>query len=152
MKTLRSRLTPLVAVPMLSIAAACSTSAEAALPAVTVYKTPTCGCCSAWVDHMRENGFEVRTIDRTDLTPVKREHDVPDALVSCHTAVIDGYAVEGHVPADVVRKLLQERPEIAGIAVPGMPMGSPGMEGPYAQPYEVYTFDASGPQEIFAVR
>jgi hypothetical protein len=117
---------------------------------VTVYKTPTCGCCTNWVEHLRDEGFAVETVDQPDLSPVKTEHGVPGALQSCHTAVVDGYVIEGHVPAEDIRKLLAERPAVTGIAVPGMPMGSPGMEGPYSDPYEVFTFDRTGPLEIFA--
>ncbi len=130
--------------------AACSTSEATAGPVVTVYKTPTCGCCTNWVEHLRDEGFAVETVDQPNLSPVKTEHGVPGALQSCHTAVVDGYVVEGHVPAADIRKLLAERPAVTGIAVPGMPMGSPGMEGSYSDPYEVFTFDRSGPLEIFA--
>lgn len=98
--------------------------------ALTVYKTPTCGCCGGWVAHMRRNGFAATVIEQADLTPVRRRLGVPDAVASCHTAVIDGYALEGHVPATDVLRLLAERPQAAGLAVPGMPLGSPGMEVP----------------------
>lgn len=152
MKILRNRLLALLAVPSLALAAACSKPAEASGPEITVYKTPTCGCCRSWVDHLEHEGFRVTTEDMADLSQIKEEHGVPDELVSCHTAVVDGYTVEGHVPADVIRKLLAERPQVTGIAVPGMPMGSPGMEGPFSEPYEVYTFEPTGPVDVFAVR
>jgi hypothetical protein len=119
---------------------------------VTVYKSPTCGCCTKWEDHLRENGFHVTSVQREDMNTIKQEHGIPQGLQSCHTALVNGYAVEGHVPADVIRKLLTERPRVKGIAVPGMPMGSPGMEGPHKDEYEVYTFDASGPKDVYAVR
>lgn len=119
---------------------------------VTVYKSPTCGCCTKWEEHLRENGFRVVSVPREDMDAIKREHGVPKGLQSCHTALVNGYAVEGHVPADVIRKLLTERPRVKGVAVPGMPMGSPGMEGPHKDAYEVYTFDASGPRDVYAVR
>jgi hypothetical protein len=119
---------------------------------VTVYKSPTCGCCTKWEDHLRENGFRVVSVQREDMNAIKQEHGIPQGLQSCHTALVNGYAVEGHVPADVIRKLLTERPRVKGIAVPGMPMGSPGMEGPHKDEYEVYTFDASGPKDVYAVR
>lgn len=112
---------------------------EADLPLVTVYKSPTCGCCSKWANHMEAGGFPVETVDVTDLGVVKAEHGVPARLGSCHTAVVDGYAVEGHVPAVDVKRLLAERPDAAGLAVPGMAIGSPGMETPGRRPdrYEV---------------
>lgn len=108
-----------------------SANAQTANPVVTVYKTPTCGCGTSWVEHRRENGFQVKTVDQPDLTPVKKQLGMPTALESCHMAVVDGYTVERHVPADVIRQLIAERPTVKGIAVPGMPVGSPGMEGPY---------------------
>lgn len=151
MKLLRTRLVVLAA-PILLTAAGCSGPAEASGPEITVYKTPTCGCCRNWVDHLREEGFRVTTEDMPDLTQVKHEHGVPEGLASCHTAVVDGYTVEGHVPADVIRRLLVERPAVTGIAVPGMPMGSPGMEGPFSQPYEIYTFTPEGPVDVYDVR
>jgi hypothetical protein len=119
---------------------------------VTVYKSPTCGCCTKWEEHLRQNGFRVVSVPREDMPAIKLEHGVPKGLQSCHTALVDGYAVEGHVPADVIRKLLTERPRVKGVAVPGMPMGSPGMEGPHKDQYEVYTFDVSGPRDVYAVR
>src|SRR5688500_15551403 len=97
---------------------------------IVVYKTPTCGCCGRWVDHMKANGFTATVKDTVDLAPIKKRLGVPPSMVSCHTTVVNGYVVEGHVPAEAVRKLLKERPAIVGIAAPGMPAGSPGMEGP----------------------
>lgn len=118
----------------------------------TVYKTPTCGCCKAWVDHLTASGFRVTTVDREDLTSVKAEHGVGDHLASCHTALIGGYVVEGHVPAADIKRLLAERPAVAGIAVPGMPVGSPGMEmpGAPADRYDVVSFDRAGATRVFA--
>jgi hypothetical protein len=133
------------------IAAGCSRPAEGA-PIVTVYKTPTCGCCTAWEDHLRESGFQVQSHSINDLRQVKAQQNVPQALGSCHTAVVEGYTVEGHVPADVIRRLIAERPAIDGIAVPGMPMGSPGMEGPYVERYEVFTFKDGEPVDVYEVR
>jgi hypothetical protein len=123
-------------------------------PAVTVYKTPTCGCCSKWITHLQQAGFVVTAHDRDDLTPIKRQHGVPRTLESCHTAVVGGYVVEGHVPADVIQRLLRERPAVAGIAVPGMPAGSPGMEYPGAppQPYSVMAFRAEGGWSVYERR
>jgi len=121
-------------------------------PLVEVFKTPTCGCCSQWVEHMRSNGFIVRTNDLADLSTIKKSRGVPDAVQSCHTAVVNGYVVEGHVPAADVHKMLKEKPAIAGIAVGGMPVGSPGMETPFvkAQPFDVMSFDKSGKTSVFA--
>lgn len=125
------------------------TGAEAAAEMV-VYRSPACGCCTAWVEHMREAGFQVRVEDRTDLAPVKAEMGVPADLSSCHTARVGGYVIEGHVPADDVRRLLAEEPDVKGLAVPGMPVGSPGMEGPNPEPYSVVAFDGEGGREVFA--
>ena len=136
--------------------AAASPSAAAAdgavLPVVDVYKDPTCGCCSKWVDHLEENGFTVRTTDTRDLAAFKASHGVPSEVRSCHTALVDGYVVEGHVPAADVRRLLDERPAVAGLGVPGMPVGSPGMEvpGTTAQPYDVMAFEKDGSTHVFA--
>jgi hypothetical protein len=121
-------------------------------PPITVYKSASCGCCEKWVRHLRENGFDVRTVNRNDLENIKAEHGVTETLAACHTGLIDGYVVEGHVPADVIRRLLRERPEVRGIAVPGMPVGSPGMEGPNSQPYSVLTFDADGNTAVYEAR
>lgn len=117
---------------------------------MVVYRSPTCGCCIRWVDHLREAGFRVRVEDRRDLAPVKAELGVPADLASCHTARIGGYVIEGHVPAEDVRRLLAERPDVKGLAVPGMPVGSPGMEGPDPEPYDVVAFDGEGGREVFA--
>lgn len=139
-----------------SLAASAITTASdpsgSALPVVDVYKTPSCGCCSKWVDHLREEGFEVRTTDMRDLTDFKASHGVPRQLESCHTALVAGYVLEGHVPGADVQRLLEERPAIAGLAVPGMPIGSPGMElpGSNAQPYDVIAFRNDGSTHVFA--
>ena len=104
--------------------------AAAAARPITVYRTATCGCCAKWVDHLKEHGFTptVHIVENTSVTPPGK--GLPDTLRSCHSATVDGYSVEGHVPGDVVLKLLKERPKVRGIAVPGMPAGSPGMEVP----------------------
>lgn len=125
-------------------------AADQELPTVLVYKTPTCGCCNGWVEHMRAAGFTVDARDVTDLMSVKRDAGVPVGASSCHTALVDGYFVEGHVPAEQVRELLAQRPEVAGIAVPGMPTGSPGMEGPNAAPYQVLSIGHDGSAQVFA--
>jgi len=119
---------------------------------IEVYKTSTCGCCSKWVDHLKASGFSVRTTDLDDLEAVKRKYGVPTDLGSCHTAVASGYVIEGHVPAADVARMLKERPTIAGIAVPSMPAGSPGMEVPggRVQPYRVMAFEKNGKTSIYA--
>lgn len=127
-----------------------ATSPDPDLPTVLVYKSPTCGCCNGWVEHMEAAGFVVDARNTTDLMTVKRDGGVPPQMSSCHTAIIDGYVVEGHVPAEQVKQLLADRPEVAGIAVPGMPIGSPGMEGPNPSPYEVLSFTHSGEAAVFA--
>jgi hypothetical protein len=119
---------------------------------VVVYKTPTCGCCSDWVDHVKEHGFTVVTHDLDDLSAVKQELGVPPGRISCHTASVRGYTVEGHVPADLIQKMLAERPRFRGLAVPGMPVGSPGMEGPWKQEYDVLSFDERGNVSVYAKR
>ena len=126
----------------------------AAKPAVTVYKSATCGCCALWVTHLKDNGFPTTAEDVTDLGSVKKKHSVPAALQSCHTALVEGYVVEGHVPADLIDRLIAERPQVAGIAVPGMPIGSPGMEVPghATERYQVLTFDRNGRTGVFATR
>ena len=124
--------------------------AESTGPLVQVYKSRTCGCCSKWVDHMRTAGFDIEATNVPDVGVYKLEYGVPRALGSCHTAVVEGYIVEGHVPADDVIKMLRQKPAIKGIAVPGMPMGSPGMESPNPQPYDVIAFDSAGNTSVFA--
>jgi hypothetical protein len=136
------------AAPREALAAAAPVDQE--LPAVVVYKTATCGCCKGWIEHMRAAGFPVDARDVRDLMTVKLDAGVPGPMTTCHTALVDGYVVEGHVPVDQVKRLLAERPEVAGIAVPGMPIGSPGMEGPNAQAYQVLAFDHDGNATVFA--
>ncbi|HCS71240.1 MAG TPA: hypothetical protein DIW51_14855, partial [Rhodospirillaceae bacterium] len=123
--------------------------AMAAAAEVTVYKSPYCGCCGAWVTHMKDHGHDMKTVEMEDLTAIKKMTGVPEPLQSCHTAVIDGYVIEGHVPASDVARLLQEKPKARGLAVPGMPVGSPGMEGPNPQPYEVLLFQADGSAAVY---
>jgi hypothetical protein len=119
---------------------------------MVVYKSPTCGCCDLWVDHVRDHGFDVETVDLVeydDLVQKKHEHGIAMDLGSCHTTLVGGYVVEGHVPADVIHRLLAEQPEIRGIAVPGMPIGSPGMEGPNPRPYQVIAIGLDGSRTLF---
>lgn len=128
---------------------ACVQSAAAAT--IEVVKSPYCGCCTLWVDYLRRAGFEVRVVEAEDVTPTARRHGVPDDLRSCHTATIEGYAIEGHVPAEDIRRLIAERPAAAGLAVPGMPIGSPGMEqGDRRQSYASILFTRDGGRSEFA--
>jgi hypothetical protein len=126
-------------------------AAAAPLAAITVHRDPSCGCCGAWVEHLRREGFDATIVETSALDAVKRRLGVPAELASCHTAEVQGYVVEGHVPASAIRKLLAERPQAAGLAVPGMPIGSPGMEGPRTEPLVTYTFGGSGEPQVFAV-
>lgn len=129
---------------------AVSAEGEVSTEAVTVYKSPTCGCCGAWVDHLRENGFAVEVIEQLDVSPEKRRFGVPERLYSCHTARVGGYTIEGHVPADDIKRLLIERPALAGLSVPGMPHGSPGMETGRVDSYAVIGFDSYRNTRIFS--
>ena len=143
-------------------AAALATRAEQALAipslkptVITVYKTPTCGCCRLWVDHARSvlTGYEIKTLDMDDLSEVKARLGVPSALQSCHTAITGPYVFEGHVPADLIQRFLRERPKALGLAVAGMPAGSPGMGmGPRKDPYDVLLFDKAGTTRVYAKR
>jgi len=117
---------------------------------IIVYKSPTCGCCSKWIDHLRDEGFHVTEKNSNNVDQIKREQGVKRKHTSCHTALVEGYVVEGHVPANDIKRLLQEKPKITGLAVPGMPMGSPGMEGDYEDPYEVLAFTKGGKTNIFS--
>ena len=125
---------------------------EARAAVITVYKSPTCGCCTGWVDHVKAAGYQVEVHDIDNVNPVKDDAGVPASARSCHTAIVDGYALEGHVPAADIARLLKERPAIAGLAVPGMPVGSPGMEAPGqpADKYDVVAFKADGSTEVYA--
>lgn len=138
--------------PLAALGALGTLDARGGAPALAVYKSPSCGCCRAWVDHMRKAGFAVTAHDVDDLSPIKRQFGVPEALESCHTGYVGGYVVEGHVPADVVRRALAERPGIRGLAVPGMPSGSPGMEGGRVDRYDVVAFDRAGTTRVYARR
>ena len=127
--------------------------AHAAPPAMTVYKDPNCGCCAQWVTHVRQAGFAVTVRDTADMDGVKASFGVPAALQSCHTARVGRYSIEGHVPADLIQRLLKEGPEARGLAVPGMPVGSPGMEmGARKDRYDILLFDKTGRTTVFATR
>ena len=126
--------------------------AQAALASeITVFRSPTCGCCGQWIEHAKAAGFQVKDEVTEDMEAIKQQYGVPQSLTSCHTTVVGEYVVEGHVPAEDVQKLLIEKPDVAGIGVPGMPIGSPGMEsGDYTEPYTVFSFTESGEIDAFA--
>ncbi len=126
---------------------AAATSAEAATGAlkITVYRHPSCSCCGGWMDYLTTQGFQPRNVLTSDMNALKQQYGVPNDLASCHTAVINGYVIEGHIPADDIKRLLAEQPMVAGIAVPEMPIGSPGMEsGDVREPFTVFSFDKQG--------
>ena len=119
---------------------------------MTVYKSPACGCCDDWIGYVEQNGFKVTTEYVQDMSQIKSRFRVPPELQSCHTALVEGYVIEGHVPVEEINRLLLERPEVIGLAVAGMPIGSPGMEvdGIEPQSFEVIAFDKTGKMEVFA--
>jgi len=125
-------------------------AAAAGLPAVEVYKSPYCGCCTGWVEHMKAAGFSVTTTSVDDVPGARAKLGMPDKYGSCHTARIGNYVIEGHVPAADVKRLLQEKPAAIGLSAPGMPGGSPGMESAPARPYEVLLVDRGGRSSVFA--
>lgn len=138
-------------VAVVLLAAACAQPQAAQGPVVTVYKTPSCECCGRWAQHLSRNGFTVKVEAVSELASVRRDLGVPDAVGACHTAVVDGYVVQGHVPAADIRKLLSERPQVKGIAALGMTAGSPGMEmGDRVDHYDVVAFTATGETKPFA--
>jgi hypothetical protein len=126
-----------------------STPVMAEQPVVTVYKTPTCGCCKKWVSHMEQNGFQVESVEMQDLRMIKSMTGVKPHLASCHTAKVGNYVIEGHVPADDVKRLLAERPDVKGLTAPGMPQSSPGMDIGKV-PYQVLSFDENGHTVVYA--
>lgn len=121
-----------------------------ATPEIVVYRSPSCSCCGGWIDYMKKQGFQTKVILTSDIEAVKQKYSVPDRLASCHTAVVNGYVIEGHVPVNDVKRLLQEKPNIAGISVPEMPVGTPGMEaGDRRDPFTVFSFDKNGTAKVF---
>jgi hypothetical protein len=122
----------------------------AAGPKIEVFKTSTCGCCKKWIAHLEAAGFQVVSTDVPETASVSTKLGVPEKLRSCHVGKVNGYTVEGHVPAKDILEMVKRKPKIVGIAVPGMPMGSPGMEGPVQQPYQVIAFDKAGNLAAFA--
>lgn len=131
-----------------------SVAVDADAPVVTVYKNPTCACCGEWAEHLKESGFRVEMKEGADLMQVKQKHGVSMNLASCHTAEVGDYVLEGHVPADVIRQLLAENPQIRGLAVPGMPPGVEGMPdaGPNRAPYEIVAIEQGGGTHVYATR
>ncbi|MDJ0704515.1 MAG: DUF411 domain-containing protein [Leptolyngbyaceae cyanobacterium MO_188.B28] len=118
---------------------------------LVVFRSPTCGCCGSWIEHMKAAGFQVKDKITEDMTAIKQRYGIPANLASCHTTIMDGYVVEGHIPAKDVQRLLTEKPDVDGVAVPGMPIGSPGMEsGDYVEPYTVFSFRKDGAIAAFA--
>ena len=125
--------------------------AATSLPQIDVFKNPDCGCCGAWVDHLKAAGFSVKVTGVSDTRAVGKRHGIPDEFGSCHTGVVAGYAIEGHVPAEDIKRLLVKKPAAAGLSVPGMPVGSPGMEvGSRKDPYQVLLIDKAGRSSVFA--
>jgi hypothetical protein len=142
-----------IAVLLAAIAMSHSAIAQtkaAARPHMSVYKTPTCGCCGKWVEHVQANGFAATATNLPDLAEIKAKHKVPARLQSCHTSLVGGYVIEGHVPAEDIKRLLRERPAIVGLAAPGMPAGSPGMDVPNSPAYDVLAFDRNGKTRVYA--
>jgi hypothetical protein len=134
-----------------AFAALATRTATHAAPNITIYKSPTCGCCAKWVDHMRAAGFATTVHDTEGMDAIKAKHGVPAALQSCHTALAGAYVIEGHVPAADVLKLLRDKPAVRGVAAPGMPAGSPGMEmGGAADRFDVIAFARDGKTSVFA--
>lgn len=135
---------------VLFLSAATGTTLAQTYPVVEVFKSPTCGCCGKWVEHLRSNGFKVNARDVTDVNAERKRLGMPDRYSSCHTASVGGYLVEGHVPATDIQRLLKEKPKAVGIAVPAMPPGSPGMESPKPVSYETLLVQKDGSNQVFA--
>ncbi len=127
-----------------------SVAADEAAKAATLYKNPQCGCCEAYAGYLRENGFDVRVVATHDLPLINRRHGVPEEFEGCHTTLIDGYIIEGHVPVQTIGRLLADRPDIKGISLPGMPAGSPGMTGRKSEPFTIYELSDGAPK-VYAV-
>lgn len=131
--------------------AACGSGTPGNQPTIEIWKSPTCHCCSKWADYLRDEGFKVIAHNESAMNPLKAKLGVPQSLASCHTGVVDGYVIEGHVPAEDIRRLIAEKPTARGLAVPGMPIGSPGMEqGDRRDRYETLLFTAEGASQTFA--
>jgi len=133
----------------ISFTPASNAFADNSLPEITVYKTPSCGCCGKWVTHLESNGFKVNAINQSDLSSIKQQLGIAPNLQACHTAKVGNYFVEGHVPATDIKKMLATKPHIQGITVPGMPMGSPGMEGARKDNYDVLAINKDTSVTVF---
>ncbi len=117
---------------------------------MTVYRSPSCGCCGGWIAHMKKHGFEITDIKTDNIEAIKQKYNLPQDLASCHTAIINGYVMEGHIPADDIKRFLKEKPKMKGLAVPAMPIGTPGMEsGKIKQPFAVLAFNKEGETKVF---
>ncbi len=117
---------------------------------MTVYRSPSCGCCGVWIEHAEKHGFKVEDIKTEEMAALKQKYNIPPQLAACHTTIIDGYVIEGHIPADDIKRFLTEKPELVGLAVPGMPLGTPGMEaGDLKQPFQVFAFNDRGEVKVF---
>lgn len=127
-----------------------ATEAAAMGPTITVYKDPGCECCDRWIEHLIKHGYRVNAKDTPDMTKIEKSLGVPEGLTACHTAVVNGYLIEGHVPAADIDRLLKQKSHVAGLAVPGMPGGSPGMESASSEHYQVLSFDKTGKTKVFA--
>lgn len=138
------------ALALLFGAAFMTTAALAEDPRISVYKSPTCGCCTQWIRHLEDEGFDVDAVDVSDLGAVKSRAGITPELASCHTAQVGGYVIEGHVPAADIRRLLAEHPDARGLTVPGMPLGSPGMDAPNPEHYQVLLVGKDGSTSVFA--
>ena len=142
---LKRRLSQLLAAGMLALPLAASASG----PVIEVYKTATCGCCKQWIKHLEANGFTVKAQDVANTADYREKFGIPQQFGSCHTARVQGYAIEGHVPASDIKRLLATKPKAKGLAVPGMPLGSPGMEGPHKDPYDVLLVQDGGTASVY---
>ena len=140
----------ILAAALVATLGAAAVPTTAVPPSIVVYKSPSCGCCKTWMDHLSRNGFKVTGKDMENVQPIKDDVGLPARLASCHTAIVDGYVVEGHVPAADIQRMLKERPKIVGLSAPGMPPSSPGMDQPGTVPYDVVAFDAKGNTTIYA--
>ncbi len=141
-----------ITVAALGLGLAAQSNPTAVAPKITVYKTSSCGCCKLWVDHMKASGFDVQSMDvsAADVRAVSKAAGLKEEDTSCHTAKVGNYTVEGHVPAADIKRMLKEKPAIAGIAAPGMPQGSPGMEQGSKEPYDVIAFTKDGKSTVYA--
>jgi hypothetical protein len=135
---------------VVALLCAITASLAADLPEIEVWKDPNCGCCFKWIAHLRESGFRVSAHDTASVNTARATLGMPHRYAACHSARVGQYVVEGHVPASDIKRLLKDQPEAIGLAVPGMPMGSPGMEGPYSEPFRTMLVDRSGDASVFA--